>query len=95
MARIHVNYEALRERWQTVSDAASGVPKSVADYLADVRTSVNKRLSAFSRIGEVIEQEEPFEKTPTNKIKRFLYDRLHPEGRTQRAEDDNEDDSEG
>ncbi len=88
LARIHVNYEALRERWQDLSDAASGVPDSVNDYLAELRTKVNKRLSAFSRIGEVIEQEEPFEKTPTNKIKRFLYDRLHPEGRARRDDEE-------
>ena len=25
------------------------------------------------RISEIIEQQEPFEKTPTQKIKRFLY----------------------
>ncbi len=88
MARVHVNYEALREQWQSISDAASGVPESANDYLADLRTRVNQRLSAFSRLGDVIEQEEPFEKTPTNKIKRFLYDRLHPEGRNLRDEND-------
>ncbi|MFW5743517.1 MAG: AMP-binding protein [Spirochaetota bacterium] len=90
MARVHVNYEALREQWQSISDAASGVPKSVSDYLADLRTRVNQRLAAFARIGDVIEQDEPFEKTPTNKIKRFLYDRLHPEARNRSDEDDTE-----
>lgn len=76
MARIHVNYESLREQWQTISDAASGVPGTISDYLTELRKRVNERLASFSRIGDVIEQEEPFEKTPTNKIKRFLYDNL-------------------
>ena len=80
MARVHVNHEALRERAQDIAGAASGVPRSIGAFLADLRGSVNERLSAFSRIGEVIEQEEPFEKTPTNKIKRFLYDTLHRGG---------------
>jgi long-chain acyl-CoA synthetase len=88
MARIHVNYEALRESWKTVSDAASGVPGSVGDYLTELRRRVNQRLSAFSRIGDVIEQEEPFEKTPTNKIKRFLYEK-------RRSDESDESDDDG
>lgn len=88
LARIHVNYEALREQWQSISDAASGVPGSVGEYLAELRKKVNQRLSAFSRIGDVIEQEEPFEKTPTNKIKRFLYDKLNRDTRESKDEDD-------
>jgi len=80
LARIHVNYEAFKENVQRVAsdaaEAAAGVPKSIGDFLAEVRKNVNSRLSGFSRIGKVIEQEEPFEKTPTNKIKRFLYDKL-------------------
>ncbi len=88
-ARVHVNYEALRERAQAVAEAASGIPGSIGDFLSDLRKSVNERLAAFSRISEVIEQEEPFEKTPTNKIKRFLYDSLHrqqPEDKQDSAE---------
>ena len=77
LARIHVNYDAFKENVQRAADVAAGVPKSIGDFLSELRRSVNDRLSSFSRIGTVIEQEEPFEKTPTNKIKRFLYDRLN------------------
>jgi long-chain acyl-CoA synthetase len=86
VARIQVNYDAFKANVKSLaetaagaaSDAAAAVPKGVSDLLKDIRSRVNARLSAFSRIGSVIEQPEPFEKTPTNKIKRFLYDKLNP-----------------
>jgi long-chain acyl-CoA synthetase len=34
---------------------------------------VNKRLAAFSRLSRIEVRNTPFEKTPTQKIKRFLY----------------------
>ena len=42
-------------------------------YVKDVIRDVNKDLSAFQRIGEVLLQETAFERTPTFKIKRYLY----------------------
>lgn len=42
-------------------------------YLDRLRVEVNSRVSAFSRIDRIEEQTEPFEKTPTYKIKRYLY----------------------
>jgi long-chain acyl-CoA synthetase len=44
-------------------------------YIAKIREDVNKELSAFSRISSAKLQEEPFQRTPTQKIKRFLYSR--------------------
>ncbi len=41
--------------------------------LEGLRKKVNARLAAFSRIGAIGLQREPFAKTPTQKIKRFLY----------------------
>ncbi len=46
----------------------------VNTYLHELVARINKELSAFSRIGEVIEQKEPFVRTPTKKIKRYLYE---------------------
>ena len=46
---------------------------SISDTLELIRNNVNKRLSSFSKIHKIEYQEEPFERTPTNKIKRFLY----------------------
>ena len=38
-----------------------------------MKKEANEKLAAFSRIARVEAQVEPFEKTPTQKIKRFLY----------------------
>ncbi len=49
--------------------------KEAEKYLASIRKNVNSELSAFSKISSTELQEEPFERTPTQKIKRFLYSR--------------------
>ena len=36
---------------------------------------VNAKVNKFSRISEVVEEKEDFIKTPTQKIKRFLYNK--------------------
>lgn len=45
----------------------------IEEYLQNLKGRVNKELSAYSRLSTVIEQKEPFERTPTKKIKRYLY----------------------
>ena len=52
---------------------ASDARAEAAKYLARIRQEVNKDLSSFSKISSMKLQEEPFERTPTLKIKRFLY----------------------
>jgi len=41
--------------------------------LEELRTWVNKKLAVFSRLSSIKIKHEPFEKTPTMKIKRYLY----------------------
>jgi long-chain acyl-CoA synthetase len=49
--------------------------QAAAALLDRIKREANVRLAAFSRIAKVRLQAEPFEKTPTQKIKRFLYPR--------------------
>ncbi len=50
--------------------------EEAAAYLVErIKREANSRLAVFSRLAMVKIQEEPFEKTPTQKIKRFLYPR--------------------
>ena len=42
-------------------------------YLMSIRRDVNSQLSSFSKLDDVELQEEEFERTPTQKIKRFMY----------------------
>jgi long-chain acyl-CoA synthetase len=48
---------------------------ALGDSLEELKNHVNKRLAAFSRLNRIEVREEPFEKTATAKIKRFLYPR--------------------
>jgi long-chain acyl-CoA synthetase len=45
----------------------------VKQLLEKIRRQFNASVSSFSVLHQIIEQKEPFEKTPTQKIKRFLY----------------------
>jgi long-chain acyl-CoA synthetase len=72
-ARIHLNYEDLDRKLTVENLEESQVRERVKTLLEDLRRQINARLSSFSRIQTLIEQMEPFEKTPTQKIKRHLY----------------------
>jgi len=49
------------------------VQDKIQRLLEEIRLGVNENVSSFSRIRKVIEQREEFVKTPTKKIKRYLY----------------------
>ena len=65
-AMIRVDIKALKKKGIIAKEA-------IQEYLNGIRKHVNEKLSSFSRIGKVEIQETPFERTPTDKIKRFLY----------------------
>ena len=73
IARVHLNYEALDEDFDRNGLTESAFRDKVDSLLEGIRTEVNAKVSSFSRLARVVEQTEPFEKTPTQKIKRFLY----------------------
>lgn len=73
IARIHLNYEELDEELGLKDVNESEARKKVDNLLNEILMMVNKRVSTFSKLNKVIEQPEPFEKTPTKKIKRYLY----------------------
>ncbi|MBU1642227.1 AMP-binding protein, partial [bacterium] len=72
-ARINLDYEKLDEHFGVSHTSETKVHLMVDKILEEIRTEVNEKLSSFSRIRKVIEQREPFVKTPTKKIKRYLY----------------------
>ncbi|MCX6135094.1 MAG: AMP-binding protein [Ignavibacteriales bacterium] len=72
-ARIHLNYEDLDRRFASENLPESKIRERVKALLEDLRRQINARLSSHSRLQALIEQTEPFEKTPTQKIKRHLY----------------------
>lgn len=72
-ARIHLDYEKLDLEFAEQHLGETQIHDHIAALLESIRRQVNEQVSSFSRIGKVIEQTEPFEKTPTQKIKRYLY----------------------
>ncbi len=71
VARIYPDYEYIEENLQSPDE--NQIAADIAGILESVRTEINTRLSAASRIYKIMEQTEPFIKTPTNKIKRGEY----------------------
>jgi long-chain acyl-CoA synthetase len=73
VARIFLDYEKLDVEFSSMGLTESQARERIVQLLEDIRRQVNEQVSSFSRISRVIEQTEPFEKTPTQKIKRYLY----------------------
>ncbi|MFR9504044.1 MAG: AMP-binding protein [Rikenellaceae bacterium] len=62
---FHEEWESKMQEWE---ERKENIMKDIRDY-------VNSKVNRFSRISEVVEQKEEFIKTPTHKIKRFLYNK--------------------
>lgn len=73
VARVHLNYDVLDEQFDVRKMIESEVRDKVRNILDELHKEVNSKVSSFARLNRVVEQVEPFEKTPTQKIKRFLY----------------------
>jgi long-chain acyl-CoA synthetase len=54
-------------------ESIGSAERAAAALLDRIKKEANARLAAFSRIAKVELQSEPFEKTPKQSIKRFLY----------------------
>ena len=79
VALVHFNREEIetmiddwREEWTTKKEAWEAKTEQLKKEIMDF---VNAKVNRFSRISEVVEEKEEFVKTPTQKIKRFLYNK--------------------
>ena len=72
-ARIHLDHEKLDAHFGVTFSSETKVQDKIQRLLEEIRLGVNENVSSFSRIRKVIEQREEFVKTPTKKIKRYLY----------------------
>lgn len=73
VARVYLNYEKLDEEFAAKGLSQTEIRDFIKELLVKLRDDTNANVASFSRIAEVLEQTEPFEKTPTHKIKRYLY----------------------
>jgi long-chain acyl-CoA synthetase len=74
VALVHLNMEELEKKYQDLkSEAVNFVNEKSEEILKDIQLKVNEELNKFSQIQRIVLQPIPFEKTPTLKIKRFIY----------------------
>jgi len=73
IARVHLNYEELDGEMNSKNITEAEARQKIDLFLDELLKDVNSKVSSFSKINKIIEQPEPFEKTPTKKIKRYLY----------------------
>jgi len=93
VARVHLDYEAFKGNMRDLAESAADLPKQMGEYLNQLKKQVNKRLNVFSRVSEFIEENQPFEKTPTKKIKRYLYDHLGKKNKVDKTDQGENNDS--
>jgi long-chain acyl-CoA synthetase len=73
IARIHLDYEMIDKMFKADNIPENKVKEKINNLLETMRNDVNAQLASFSKIVKFVEQIEPFVKTPTKKIKRYLY----------------------
>ena len=74
VAMIHLNMDEIESQFQSMkAEAQIYIQEKSEEILREIQQKVNEEVNKFSRIQQVILQPDPFEKTPTKKIKRFLY----------------------
>lgn len=76
-AWIYPDYEFIDSR--TEGQSRTQRHQYIAELFEEMRAEVNGQLSTSSRLARVLERREPFTKTATHKIKRYLYsaDTMH------------------
>ncbi len=84
VALVHFNRDEIeamiddwREGWETRKEALEAKTEQLKKEIIEF---VNSKVNRFSKISEVVEEKEEFVKTPTHKIKRFLYNKRGKEG---------------
>jgi Long-chain acyl-CoA synthetases (AMP-forming) len=70
-AWIYPDYEFIDGK--TVGQTRTQRHRYIADLFKEMRIAVNEQLTTSSRISRIVERRDPFVKTATHKIKRYLY----------------------
>ena len=73
LVKAYLDYDVLDREFERNKLNDAEAPKLTEDILEQARQRINTQLPDFSQISKILEHPEPFEKTPTNKVKRYLY----------------------
>lgn len=76
VALVHFNREALEEKYKNLKEEVTDyMERKIEELRTELRDYVNARVNRFSRIHDVEHHDTPFQKTATQKIKRFIYNK--------------------
>ena len=70
-AWVYLDYDLIDNETQGKSQPQK--LEHIAAILKSIKESINSKMPVYSKVARVIEPEEPFIKTATHKIKRYLY----------------------
>jgi len=70
-ARVYLDYDLINH--QTKNKTQQQKKEYITQILKEIQQTVNTQLASYSKIHRIIERQEPFIKTATHKIKRYLY----------------------
>lgn len=74
IAKVHFNYDEIKNGEYFIAESSTlSYEEKLNKIKKEVLDFVNDRVNKSSKIAEVTEQPAPFEKTATQKIKRYLY----------------------
>ena len=74
VALVYFNKEEIEQRYQHLKEEVSGyVDQKIEELRLELQAYVNSRVNKISRVQVIVAQADPFQKTATLKIKRFLY----------------------
>lgn len=87
VALVHFDREALEKKWNEmatefshdVKEMAQKVDETITELNSELKQYINERVNKFSKIQSFHAHPEPFKKTATQKIKRFLYNKENEE----------------
>lgn len=79
VAKVHLNKEVVENYYNELKHSAKDWQHNAEEkskrIMDDIMHNVNSKVARFSKLNAIVEQHEPFEKTPTQKIKRFIYNK--------------------
>lgn len=74
VALVHLNMEELQSKYsELIENGSQQAEQKLNEVLKELQYYINQNVNKFSQVQAVFVQPEPFEKTATQKIKRFLY----------------------
>lgn len=73
-ALVHFDSEKLKAFLESTDELKRTTHEKLEHLKKEIIEYVNQKVSKFSRISDIDQQEKAFEKTATHKIKRYLYD---------------------